>query len=98
MLNNDVTELVTEIVLPQCDDAMFIGKESLNAVRFWYLVPKNLMAFFVDLWELGIIECLILFHGPLFAGCAHKKLHRLELEGQNDASRIKQGIEALNGT
>ncbi len=98
MLNNNVTELVTEIVLPQCDDNMFIGKESLNAVRFWYLVPNNLMAFFVDLWELGVVECLILFHGSLFVGCAHRKPHRLKREGQDDASRIKQGIEAIDCT
>ncbi len=98
MLNNDVTELVTEVVLPQCDDDMFIGKESLNDVSFWYLVPTNCRTFFVDLWELGLVECLIVFHGSLFAGCSHRKPVRLDCKGQSDADRIKQRIEVNRGT
>lgn len=60
---------------------MFIGKEFFNVVRFWYLVFNNLMVFFVDLWEFGMVECFIFFYGFLFVGCVYRKLYRLKCEG-----------------
>ncbi len=98
MLNNDVTELVTEVILPLCDDETLLGKESLNDVSFWYLVPTNYRSFFVDLWELGLVECLILFHGSLFAGCSHRKPYRLACKGKEDADRIKKRVETYRGS
>ncbi len=98
MLNNDVTELVVETILPQCEKEELLGIESLNMVRFWYFVPNDLKEFFVDLWQLGIVECLIHFKGSLFAGCSHKELDRFDTEGQLDASRIKQRIKAFSSS
>ncbi|MDP5253388.1 MULTISPECIES: hypothetical protein [unclassified Vibrio] len=93
MLNNDVTELVFDTILPLCEDEMFIGKESVDSVNYWFLVPNNLRSFLVDLWQLGSVESLIFFNGSLFAGFSERKLNRFDLKGQQDASRIKKRIE-----
>lgn len=98
MLNNDVTELVVETILPLCDKEELLGKESLDMVRFWFFAPNDLNDFFVDLWQLGVVECLLFFKGSLFVGFSHKELDRFNTEGQLNASRIRQRIKAFGSS
>lgn len=92
MLNNNVTELVFETILPLCEDDMIIGKESLGSVNYWFLVPNNFREFLVDLWQLGSVECLILIDDSLFAGFSERNLNRFDFKGQEDAGRIKKRL------